>query len=111
MRKASLSTSGLSLDDGRSAISHLHLVDVAPAPIFSGFEGLDDGVFGLVKVPGGMLVLRRIAATNVSAGETQPQVDPAIAGLEAVFAAFGAGRDFVNLLHMATSLGHGFSLG
>jgi hypothetical protein len=43
-------------------------------------------MFGLVKVLGGMLVLRRIAAAHMTTVGAQTQVDPGIAGLDAVFA-------------------------
>jgi hypothetical protein len=33
------------------------LIDVAPAPIFSRLEGLDDGMVAGMKMLGGMLVL------------------------------------------------------
>jgi hypothetical protein len=32
------------------------LVDVAPHPVFAGFERADDGVFGGVKVLGGVFI-------------------------------------------------------
>jgi hypothetical protein len=44
-----------------------------------------------VKMFGGVLVLRRIAAAHVSAGHTQTQVNPPIARLEAFFAATSVG--------------------
>ena len=44
-------------------------VYVAPAPIFSGFEGLNDGVLAVMKMLGGVLVGRAVATTDVSADE------------------------------------------
>jgi hypothetical protein len=46
-----------------------HLVYIAPHPILAGFKGLDDRVLGGIKMLGGMLILRIIAATHVSAGQ------------------------------------------
>jgi hypothetical protein len=46
---------------------NLHLIDVAPGPIFAGLEGLHDRVLGLMKMLGGVFVLRGIAAAYVAA--------------------------------------------
>jgi len=35
----------------------IHVVDVAPAPVFAFFGGLDDGVLGGVEVGAGVAVL------------------------------------------------------
>jgi hypothetical protein len=50
-------------------------------------------VFGPVKMLGGMLVLGRIAASHMSALGAQAQVDPGVAGLNAVFADVHVGLD------------------
>ena len=42
------------------------LVDVTPAPVFTGLEGLDDRVIGRVEMLCGVLVLRGVAAADVS---------------------------------------------
>jgi hypothetical protein len=55
---------------------------------------------GLVEVFGGVLVLGRIAATDMAADQAQAQVDPGISHLEAFLATFAAGRDFVDLLYV-----------
>jgi hypothetical protein len=57
-------------------------------------------VLGGVKVFGGVLVFGGIAATDVAATETQAQVDPLIAHLQALFAAFSVGFDVVNLIEV-----------
>jgi len=64
----------------------LLLVYVAPHPALAGFERPDDGVAFGVRVPRRMTVLRRIAAADVPAMHAQAQVDPSVAGLQAVFA-------------------------
>jgi hypothetical protein len=51
-----------------------------------------------MKVFGGVLALRLVAAAHVPAGDTQAQVDPTIAGLQALFAAIGVGLDVANLV-------------
>src|SRR4051795_886313 len=68
---------------------HHHLVDVAPEPVLARLDGLDDGVAGGMEVLRRVLVLRGIAAADLAAGETQPQMDPGVAHLQALFAAPG----------------------
>jgi hypothetical protein len=52
----------------------------------------------LVKMLGGMFVLRGIAAAHVSAFQAKPQVHPGVAHLQTFFAAIPAGSDFADLL-------------
>jgi hypothetical protein len=62
-------------------------------------------MFGLVEVFGGVFVFGGIAATDVSADEALPQMDPGIAHLKALLAAFAAGFD----LPYFSQVGAGFS--
>jgi hypothetical protein len=55
-------------------------------------------VLGGVKVFGGVLILGRIAATDVAATQAQAQVDPFIAHLQALFAAVRMRFDVANLV-------------
>ena len=64
---------------GVSSLGEHEFVDVAPAPIFAGFKGLDNRMLRLMEVASGMLIFRRIATTHVPALETQAQMDPVIA--------------------------------
>ena len=84
-------------------INHL-FINIAPAPVFTRLERLDDRMFRRMEVFRGVLVLRRIAAADVAAGHAEPQVDPRVANLQAVFTAVSARRDFANLIKM--SAGH-----
>jgi hypothetical protein len=84
------------------ALSQKHLVHIAPAPVLAGLKGLHDGMLGLVKVLGGMLVLGRVAAANVTADQTFPQVDPGIAHLQTLFAAFAARFNLADFLYVRT---------
>src|SRR5947209_20226465 len=59
-----------------------------------------------VKVLRGVPVLRRIAAAHVAARETEPQVDPRIARLEALFAAFLTGMPDLDLVEMRALFFH-----
>src|SRR5215472_8972384 len=58
-----------------------HLVDEAPAPAFAGLERAHHRMMGVLEVFGGVPVGRRIAATDVTAGQAEAQVDPGGAGL------------------------------
>src|SRR5690348_1642326 len=82
-------------------------VHVAPAPVFARFERLDDGVVRGVKVLGGVLVLRTVAAADVPAAEAEPQVHPGVAHLKAFLAAFAAGVHFVDLVDVRARFAHG----
>jgi hypothetical protein len=65
-------------------------------------------VFGAVEVFGRVLVLRRIAAADVAAVEASAQVHPAVAALQALFAALGRdGGGVIGGLEMFAKVGHG----
>lgn len=72
-----------------SAEIQFHFVDVAPTPGFAGLEGFHDRVMGRVKMFRRMFVLRRVATADMTAFETQPEMHPAIAHLQALFAPVG----------------------
>jgi hypothetical protein len=48
---------------------HEQFIDIAPAPVFARFERFNQRMFGLMKVLGGVFVLRRIAAAHMSADQ------------------------------------------
>jgi len=73
-------------------LGQIDFVHVAPAPVLARLERLHDGMLGLIKVFGGMLVLGRIAAADVAARETFPEMDPGVAHLQAFLATFTARR-------------------
>src|SRR4029077_11256975 len=72
---------------------HLDLVDEAPAPIFSGLERGDDGMFGGDEVLACMPILRIVAAPHVSASSAQAKMNPGVAHGETFLATFAAGGD------------------
>src|SRR5712692_3091380 len=90
----------------RSSKLKNHLVDVTPDPVLTRLEGLDNGVVGGVKMPGGVLILRRVTATNMSTRETEAQVHPGVTCFQTIFAPIGARRDFVYLVQVATLFCH-----
>src|SRR5690242_758093 len=81
-------------------------VHITPTPVLPRLKGLDDWVLGLMKVFGGMLVLRRVAAANVAALQTETQVYPAVAHLQAFLAAFPTRLYIANLTQMRARSGH-----
>jgi hypothetical protein len=65
-------------NSGQSEIKH-HLVDIAPSPILTRLKRLHNRMLGPVKVLGRVLILRRVAATDVTARHAHPQMDPVVA--------------------------------
>src|SRR5690606_8978572 len=59
------------------------LVHVAPGPLLAGLEGADDGVRRHLEVLRRMTVWRGVTAADVATGTAEPQMDPAVAALEA----------------------------
>ena len=51
-------------------------------------------------MPGGMLVLRFVAAAHVSAGHAEAKVDPCVPGLQAVFASLRTRLHIPDLIQM-----------
>jgi len=60
-------------------------------------------MLGLMEVLGGVLVLGRVTAANMTADEAFPQMNPGIAHLQALLAAFATGFDLTNFFYMRTS--------
>ncbi len=61
-----------------------------------------------VKVFGGVLVLRAIAAADVPARLANSQVHPAVANLQTILTTLGARRDFTHLREMPATILHPF---
>jgi hypothetical protein len=69
--------------------SDFGFINVAPAPVFSGFEGPDDRMAGDVKMFSGVTIGRRIATADVPTGETETQMDPCRTDHQAFLATIG----------------------
>ena len=54
--------------------------------MLAGFDGRHDGMLRRMEMLGRVPILRIVAATDVSAGPAEPQVDPGIAQFEALLA-------------------------
>jgi len=84
------------------------LVDIAPAPVFTGLEGLNNRMATRVEMFGSVLIFRRIAAANMPADKALTQVYPCVANFQAILAAIGTRRNFSNLVEVRTNLCHQF---
>src|SRR5258706_6445949 len=78
-----------------------HFVNIAPAPAFGRIIAFDDGMAAAVKMLGGMLAARLVAAADMAARPAHPEMKPFPAQLEALLAAFGARGDFLDRAEMA----------
>jgi hypothetical protein len=63
-------------------------------------------MFGPVKMLGRVLVLGRIAAADVPAFQAKPQMDPCVAGLDAVFTDMLVRVGNLDLVHMIAAFCH-----
>jgi hypothetical protein len=72
---------------------HEGFVNITPAPVLTGLEGLYEGMVGAVEVLGGVLVLGGVAATNVPTNEADPQMHPGVSTCQAFLTAMRAGCD------------------
>jgi hypothetical protein len=93
---------GLSLITATGASGYKGFVHIAPTPVLPWLKGLHDRMLGLMEVFGSVLVLGRVAATNVAADQTFPQVDPGIAHLQTFLASFAARFDLANFFYVRT---------
>lgn len=82
------------------------LINVAPDPILTWLERLDNRVVRRVKMLGGVLVLGRVTAAHMSTNAAEAQMHPGIAYLQALFAALPAWRHVADLIQMRTGLRH-----
>jgi hypothetical protein len=65
---------------------HSDIVDEAERPILTGLQGSDQGMVSLPRVPRSVPVRRAIAAADLAAFKADPQMEPGITGLQALFA-------------------------
>src|SRR6478735_8659689 len=95
-----VSASGFDVPWAPAATSDIILVDITPAPVLAGLEGLHDRVPDRMSMRPGVPHRRRIAAAHVPAGQAQPQVYPRCAEPQAFLTAAGARTHLANLRHM-----------
>ena len=76
------------------------LIDIAPPPVLSGFEGLDERMPRGEKMLGCVPVLRVIATTDMSACQAQSKVHPLVARLQTLLAALPRRSHLAYLIQM-----------
>ncbi len=86
------------------------LIDVAPAPVFTRLERLNNRVVGCVEMLGSMLILRGVATADMATDKALTQMYPCVSDFQAVLAAICARCDLSDLVEMCTLLCHQFSL-
>jgi hypothetical protein len=69
-------------------------VDIAPAPVLTGLEAADYRVARSVEVRRRMAMRRIVAAPNMAASETKPEMNPLVAHLQTFLAARRGSRLF-----------------
>ena len=85
-------------------------VYVTPDPGLSGLDGAHKRMLGFVKMLGRVLILGRIATADVATNHTQAQVNPHVAGLNAILAYVRGGLLYFDLVKVSASLRHRFLL-
>jgi hypothetical protein len=76
----------VTLPSGAALFPH-DFVHEAPLPALAGLDGLDDGMMFGVEMLSGVTILGIVTASHVAAGETQSQMHPGIAHLQAFLTA------------------------
>jgi hypothetical protein len=84
---------------------HDDFVDVAPNPILTRLERPYQRVVNGVEMFGGVLILGRVTAADVSTREAQTKMNPSIAGLQTLLATVGFRSNFVDLFQVGAT-GH-----
>jgi hypothetical protein len=76
------------------------LVDVTPTPPFRRIIALDNRVIGGAKMLGGVFVWRLVAATHMTTGAADPQMQPGVTQFQALFTARSARNDIADTSDM-----------
>jgi hypothetical protein len=84
----------------------LDLVDITPDPRLTRFNRTNQRMLHFLKVLGRMLVLRRVAAAYMSAGEAQAQVHPGVSHFYALLADVRFGYLDFDLIEVRASVVH-----
>jgi hypothetical protein len=82
----------------------LHLINVAPAPIFARLNRPHNRVLRRMKMFRSVLIFRRIAASHVPANHAQPQMHPGISQLYTFFANVNLRLPNFDLIHVRANL-------
>ena len=82
-------------------------MNVAPAPGLAAFEGCNQRMTGRIEVLQRMRVFRILAASDVTARQTNAKLVPLYSEREAFLTAVRRRRYWPNLVYMFATLGHG----
>jgi hypothetical protein len=83
-----------------------HLVHVAPDPALPRLDGTHERMLRPMIVFGGVLVLGRVAAANLPAGETHAKVNPRVTFFDALFTLVLLGFSNLNLIEVGAFVWH-----
>src|SRR5262249_52796166 len=86
------------------------LVDITPSPSLRRVIALDDRMARRAEMFRCMLPNRLVATADMAACPAHPEVEPRLADLQALLAARGAWRNFVNGFQMAAGSGQCIAL-
>jgi hypothetical protein len=87
-------------------LSRLHFIDIAPHPRLSRLNRANQGMMNVVEMFGGVLVLRRVATSNVSARQAHPEMHPRVTDLHTVFTDMLGGLGYFDLIEVSAGLSH-----
>lgn len=102
-RKIFFISGGMDLPQIQSRRLDVGLIDIAPAPVLTRLEGLYERMVGRVEVLSGMLILRGVAAADVSTSLADAQMHPGIPECQTFFTTIGAGSNLVDQIEMCTN--------
>src|SRR5256885_7555433 len=90
---------------------YVDLVDVAPHPVLAGLHRSNDRMVGLPRVFAGVLVRRGVAAAHGATAQAHAQVDPLVAGRDALGAAIAIRDDTLDRVPVGAADGAGVERG
>lgn len=83
-----------------------HFIDIAPDPVLPRLDGAHQWMLGLMEVLSSVLVLGRVATSDVPALQAHAQMYPGVAGLYAILADVLVGFRELDLIQMSTCSAH-----
>ena len=86
---------------------HEDTICITPHPILTRLERPNNRMSGSMVMPGGVPVLRRVAASDMAAAQADPEMHPGVTGREAFSAATRAGGDLLDRIEMCACVRHG----
>jgi hypothetical protein len=78
--------------------------------MLSRLKRLNNGMVRRLKMLGRVLVFGRVTAADMSAAQAQSELNPSVAGLQAIFASLRAGCNVMDLIEVGALFRHRSSL-